>query len=59
MKKILTIAVASLAIAAVADSYSPQIGVTKLSLSNKNNLLPVQFFLQRSNLVVLILKLRV
>ena len=43
MKKILTIAVASLAIAAVADSYSPQIGVTKLSLSNKNNILPVQF----------------
>lgn len=44
MKKILTIAVASLAIAAVADSsYSPQIGVTTLSLSNKNNILPVQF----------------
>ena len=43
MKKILTIAVASLAIAAVADSYSPQIGVTTLSLNKKNNILPVQF----------------
>lgn len=43
MKKILTIAVASLAIAAVADSYSPQIGVTTLSLSKKNNIIPVQF----------------
>ena len=43
MKKILTIAVASLVIAAVADSYSPQIGVTTLSLSLKNNILPVQF----------------
>ena len=43
MKKILTIAVASLAIAAVADSYSPEIGVTTLSLSLKNNILPVRF----------------
>lgn len=44
MKKILTIAVASLAIAAVADNtYSPQIGVTTLNLTQKNNIIPVQF----------------
>ena len=43
MKRILSIAVASLAVAAVADSFSPQIGVTTLSLSNKNSVIPVQF----------------
>ena len=44
MKKILSIAVASLAIAAVADNtYSPQIGVTTLNLTQKNNIIPVQF----------------
>ena len=43
MKKILTIAVASLAIAAVADTYSPQIGVTTLDFTHKNNIIPVQF----------------
>ena len=43
MKKILTIAVASLAVAAIADTFSPQIGVTTLELSQKNNIIPVQF----------------
>ena len=44
MKKILTIAVASLAVAAIADTtFSPNIGVTTLSLSLKNNVIPVQF----------------
>lgn len=43
MKKILTIAVASIAVSAIADSFSPDIGVTTLSLSLKNNVIPVQF----------------
>lgn len=43
MKKILTIAVASIAVSAIADSFSPDIGVTTLSLSLKNNIIPVQF----------------
>ena len=43
MKKLLTIAVASIAVAAAADSYSPSIGVTSISLSKKNNVIPVQF----------------
>lgn len=43
MKRILSIAVASLAVAAVADSFSPQIGVTTLDLNQKNNIIPVQF----------------
>lgn len=43
MKKILTIAVASIAVAAAADTYSPSIGVTSISLSQKNNVIPVQF----------------
>ena len=44
MKKILSVVLASLAIAAIADpSYSPQIGVTALSLTQKNNIIPVQF----------------
>ena len=44
MKKILSVVLASLAVAAIADpSYSPQIGVTALSLSQKNNIIPVQF----------------
>lgn len=44
MKKLLTIAVASIAVAAAADSsYSPSIGVTSIDLSQKNNVIPVQF----------------
>ena len=44
MKKILSIAVVSLAVAAVADTtFSPQIGVTTLNLTRKNNIIPVQF----------------
>jgi len=43
MKKILSIAVASFAVAAVAADFSPQIGVTSISLSQKNNIIPVQF----------------
>lgn len=43
MKKILTIAVASIAVAAIADPFSPEIGVTTLSLTQKNNIVPVQF----------------
>ena len=43
MKKILTIAVASIAVAAIADPFSPEIGVTTLSLTQKNNIIPVQF----------------
>lgn len=42
MKKVLSIAVASLAVAAVA-AFSPDIGVTTLSLSAKNNVIPVQY----------------
>ena len=44
MKKLLTIAVASIAVAAAAEgTYSPSIGVTSISLSQKNNVIPVQF----------------
>ena len=43
MKKILTIAVASIAVAAIADPFSPEVGVTTLSLTQKNNIIPVQF----------------
>lgn len=44
MKKLLTIAIASIAVAAAADNtYSPSIGVTSISLSQKNNVIPVQF----------------
>ena len=44
MKKLLTIAVASIAVAAAADNaYSPSIGVTSIGLSQKNNVIPVQF----------------
>ena len=43
MKKFITIAVASIAVASVAESFSPQIGVTTLTLTSKNNIIPVQF----------------
>ena len=44
MKKLLTIAVASIVVAAAADgSYSPSIGVTSVPLLQKNNVIPVQF----------------
>lgn len=43
MKKVLSMAVASLAVAAVAADFSPNIGVTTLSLSAKNNVIPVQY----------------
>ena len=43
MKKLLTIAIASIAVAAAAGTYSPSIGVTSISLSQKNNVIPVQF----------------
>lgn len=43
MKKLLSIAVASFAVAAVAAEFSPEIGVTTLSLSAKNNVIPVQY----------------
>lgn len=43
MKKILPIAIASLALSATAADFSPTIGVTSIELSNKNNIIPVQF----------------
>ncbi len=43
MKKLLTIAIASASVAAVASTFSPTIGVNTLSLSKKNNIIPVQF----------------
>ncbi len=43
MKKILSIAVASLAVAAVAADFSPNIGVTTLVLTNRNTVIPVQY----------------
>lgn len=43
MKKLLTIATASLAMAAVAASYSPTIGVTTLTTSKKNTIIPVKY----------------
>lgn len=43
MKKLLSIAVAVFAVAAIADSYSPTIGVTEISTTNKNTLVAVSF----------------
>lgn len=43
MKKLLTIAVASFAIAAVADYTAPQIGVTTITATAKNTIIPVPF----------------
>lgn len=43
MKKILSIAVASLAVAAVAAAFSPNIGVTTLKITKKNTVIPVQY----------------
>ena len=43
MKKLLTIAVASFAMAAVADYTAPQIGVTTITATAKNTIIPVPF----------------
>ena len=43
MKKILSIAVASFALAAVADTYSPTIGVTQIPLTYKDTIIAVPF----------------
>ena len=43
MKKLLSIAVASVAVAALADPFSPTIGVTQITTSLKNTVIPVQF----------------
>ena len=43
MKKILSIAVASLAFAAVANYAAPQIGVTTITATSKNTIIPVPF----------------
>ena len=43
MKKLLTIAVASFAIAAVAEYTAPQIGVTTITATSKNTIIPVPF----------------
>ena len=43
MKKLLSIAVASVAVAALADPFSPAIGVTQITTSLKNTVIPVQF----------------
>ena len=43
MKMLLSIAVASFAVAAVAEPFSPAIGVTKITTSLKNTVIPVQF----------------
>lgn len=43
MKTLLSLAVASLAIAAVADSYSPTIGVTAVTTDKKNTIVAVPF----------------
>ena len=43
MKKLFLIAVASVAVAAVADSYSPTIGVTQISTTNRNTIVAVPF----------------
>ena len=43
MKKILPVAIASLALSAVAADFSPSIGVSCIDMSSKNNLIPVQF----------------
>ena len=43
MKKLLSLAVASFAMAAVADPYSPTIGVTQVTTTNKNTIVAVPF----------------
>ena len=43
MKKLLSIAVASFALAAVADTYSPTIGVTQIPLTYKDTIIAVPF----------------
>ncbi len=43
MKKLLTIAVASLAFAAMAEYSAPQIGVTTITATAKNTIIPVPF----------------
>lgn len=43
MKTLLSIAVASLAVAAVADSYSPTIGVTAVTTDKRNTIVAVPF----------------
>ena len=43
MKKLLSITVASLAFAAVADYAAPQIGVTTITATSKNTIIPVPF----------------
>lgn len=43
MKKLLSISIASLAFAAVADTYSPNIGVQQFTATTDNFILPVKF----------------
>ena len=43
MKKLLSIAVASFAVAALADPFSPTIGVTQINTTNKNTVIAVPF----------------
>ena len=43
MKKLLSIAAASLAVAAVADTFSPTIGVTQIPLTYQNTIISVPF----------------
>ena len=43
MKKLLSVAVALLAMVAVADPYSPTIGVTKITTSSVNAIIPVPY----------------
>lgn len=43
MKKLLSIAASALAFAAIADSYSPNIGVTAITPTQKNTIIPVKF----------------
>lgn len=43
MKKLISVAFASLAAVAVASSYSPNIGVTQISTTNKNTIVAVPF----------------
>jgi hypothetical protein len=43
MKKLLSFAVASLAVAAVADTYSPTIGVTEVTTTLRNTIVAVPF----------------
>ncbi len=44
MKKVLTIAAASLALAALADYTAPKIGVTKITTSSINTIIPVPYY---------------